>query len=90
MDQLLIITNNCTACRACEIACHFHHTTRFGTSRSSIYIDYNEDTSELEIIFDETCDSCAGLTVPHCVNCCIPGAIQLKDAVGAIKGASHE
>lgn len=78
MDHILLNTSKCTACRACEIACHFHHTSRFGTSSSSIHILYDGDTSDLDIKIDNTCDSCGGLVLPYCVNSCTTGASIVK------------
>lgn len=68
----------CTACRACELACHYHHNGRFGTSRASVRLRYDADTSELAITFDDTCDQCAGEAEPLCAHFCVAGAIRIR------------
>ena len=42
----------CTVCRACVIACHFHHTRLFGTTKSSVHIIYDADTADLVLQID--------------------------------------
>lgn len=66
----------CTACRACVIACHFHHTRLFGTTQSSVHITYDADTADLAIRIDETCDLCAGEGYYLCVRACVPEALR--------------
>lgn len=68
----------CTACRACELACHYHHSGRFGTSRASVRIDYDPDLSEVAIAFEDTCDQCVGEAEPLCAHFCVPGAIRVR------------
>ena len=76
--MLLVQPGLCTACRSCEVACHYHHTRRFGAGRSSVRISYDGDTSGLDIAFDESCDMCSGEERPLCVDFCVPGAIRLQ------------
>ena len=76
---LLVDTGLCTACRACELACHYHHTGAFAAVRHSVHVEYNPDTSGLVIRFDETCDLCFDEKVPLCASYCGPGAIQFRD-----------
>ena len=68
----------CTACRACELACHFHHTGRFGTSRRSLRIEYLADDGAVTITFEDTCDGCPKEAAPLCAHFCAPGAIALR------------
>jgi Fe-S-cluster-containing dehydrogenase component len=75
--SIVIDTELCTACRACELACHFHHSGRFGTSRSSIQIQFNADVGDVTILFDATCDACLGEIGPLCVHFCTPGALSV-------------
>lgn len=42
--RMIVTTDLCTACRACELACHYHHTGKFGTTEHSVHISYQEDT----------------------------------------------
>ena len=69
----------CTACRACVIACHFHHTRLFGTTESSIHITFDADTADLVLQIDDTCDLCADEDQPLCVQVCVPAAITLRE-----------
>jgi Fe-S-cluster-containing dehydrogenase component len=76
-DSIVMNADLCTACRACELACHFHHSGRFGTSRSSIQIQFDADVGDITILFDETCDACLGETEPLCVHFCAPQALSV-------------
>jgi len=80
---LLVQPGLCTACRSCEVACHYHHTRRFGAGRNSVHISYHGDTSDLEIAFDESCDVCLGEERPLCAEFCVPGAIRVQLVEGA-------
>jgi Fe-S-cluster-containing dehydrogenase component len=77
LANIVIDSRRCTACRACELACHFHHTGTFGTSERSIRIQYDADRSEVTITFDDTCDGCMTEIEPMCVHFCVPEAIAL-------------
>jgi Fe-S-cluster-containing dehydrogenase component len=76
--SVIVDTRLCTACRACEVACHYHHSGSFGTSRSSIEIQYNADISQISIAFNHTCDACPAESEPLCIHFCVPGAIVLQ------------
>ena len=75
--NLIVDTQLCTACRACELACHFHHSGNFGVSKSSVHLHYDPDTSAVQIEFDDTCDQCPGESEPLCAHFCVPGAIAM-------------
>jgi len=77
-DVLEINSRACTACRACEIACHYHHTGTFGTSRRSIVVRFDADTGALGIEFGTTCDSCVTEVGPRCAAACLPGALRVR------------
>jgi|WetSurMetagenome_2_1015567.scaffolds.fasta_scaffold302588_2 Fe-S-cluster-containing dehydrogenase component len=66
----------CTVCRACEVACHFHHTRTFGASATSVEIRYNAANGDVEILFLGSCDGCTQETGPFCARFCAPGAIR--------------
>jgi Fe-S-cluster-containing dehydrogenase component len=66
----------CTTCRACEVACHFHHTRTFGAAASSVEIRYDADTAAVEILLYPTCDGCIDESSPFCARFCAPGAIR--------------
>ena len=66
----------CKGCRACEMACSFHHSgrTSFQPSTSSTQILRDNDTGHITIELDETCDLCQGEETPLCVKYCVYGA----------------
>ena len=74
--NLLLDTSLCTACRACELGCHYHHTGNFGTALSSIRVHYGADTGDVEIALLSGCDHCASEPDPRCASACVPQAIQ--------------
>jgi Fe-S-cluster-containing dehydrogenase component len=76
-QNLILDTDLCTNCRACEMACHFHHQGTFGVAAASIRIDFNSDTGDLRIQIDSNCDNCEQETGPMCVHFCEPGAIRI-------------
>ncbi len=84
-EMIQIFPALCTACRACVIACHFHHTRLFGTAQSSIHIRYDGDTADLTIEFDGTCDLCIGEKYRLCVKACVPNALQVVNGSAADK-----
>jgi Fe-S-cluster-containing hydrogenase component 2 len=78
-DILILETKNCTGCRACEIACSFHHKTVFSQSLSSIQIHELPQRKGFNLSFflkpkgkHLSCDGCVGLKVPFCVKYCNP------------------
>ncbi len=75
--QLLTDPLLCTVCRACLLACHLHHTGRFGTAESSVHLRYDADTSDLVIVIDGSCDLCENETVARCAEACVPAAITV-------------
>lgn len=88
MGDLTIDSAKCTACRACELACNFHHTGEFGTSQASIHILYDGCSGTLEIHFDGSCDRCTGIRPPFCVDSCTPAALQMTSADRAGQGTA--
>jgi Fe-S-cluster-containing dehydrogenase component len=77
--NLIINTHLCTACQACELACHFHHSGHFGTFKSSICLHYDPEISSVTIEFEDTCDDCSGENEPLCAHFCVPGAIAIVE-----------
>jgi len=77
-ERIAVNAAACTACRACEIACHYHHSGTFGTSRRSLRVMFEPDDGALQIAFQATCDGCANEPGPRCVAACVPGALSLR------------
>jgi len=73
--------DRCRGCRACELACSFHHSGHkaFNPKRSSTRVARDNDTGVITISQDATCDLCAGEEQPLCVRYCAYGA---REAVG--------
>jgi len=61
------------------MACSFHHSgrTSFQPSISSTKIVRDNDTGQITIELDETCDLCQGEETPLCVRYCVYGAREL-------------
>ena len=84
----MIITNNtlCSGCRACELACSYHHSKKFGPKLSSIKVVRYVDTGKKKIIIyrDElgsypSCDECINENFPLCVKYCTSNALVLGE-----------
>ena len=73
---LRLIPARCKGCRACELVCSFHHSgrTSFSPSRSSTKIVRDNDTGDIAIELDESCDLCRGEETALCVRYCVYGA----------------
>ncbi len=74
--MLRLYPARCKGCRACEMACSFHHSgrTSFSPSVSSTKIVRDNDTGHISIDLDETCDLCWGEETALCVRYCVYGA----------------
>jgi Fe-S-cluster-containing hydrogenase component 2 len=92
---LILETKNCTGCRACEIACSFHHKRVFSQSLSSIQIYELPQRKGFTLSFffkpsedHVPCDGCAKLEMPFCVKYCNPlMRNELNDLVKEILSA---
>jgi carbon-monoxide dehydrogenase iron sulfur subunit len=89
MAYLSIHHEKCTGCRACELACSYHHTKVFNPRLASLHIQRNEREGTISIIpwnnLPENdkesrlpCDRCHGEAEPFCVKYCPTGAIAKK------------
>ena len=83
---MVVFAEKCTGCRACEVACSFHHQRVFSPRIASLEIHRNEKEGKMSIVLYEDlppdrrkgrfpCDLCAGETEPQCTKYCTPGAI---------------
>ena len=82
-----IISDKCTACRSCEIACSFHFNKTFNPESSKIKIHFAPSTGNMEILIQKGCDKCIEEKVPLCIKYCAPGAIILKKTSWKIDSA---
>ena len=73
---ILTDVSRCKGCRACELACSFHHSGRrsFSPAASSTRVSRDNDTAEITISTDSTCDLCSGEEQALCVKYCVYGA----------------
>ena len=93
MSNLMVNNEKCTGCKACEIACSYHHGKIFNPKLASLHIHHAEREGRMSILLygDLTekerqkrfpCDQCAGETEPMCVKYCAPGAITWHNLGG--------
>lgn len=68
----------CTGCRACEVACSYHHTKAFNPQQSSVRILRNNANGKIAYSLAESCDLCKGEKIPMCVDFCAPRAIATE------------
>jgi len=87
----MIVINHpqsCTGCLICELACSFHHTSKYSKSHSSIKIDksiFNPKQGTMITIYETqqgthpACDYCEDEDVPPlCVRLCPEEVFSLE------------
>ena len=67
----------CTGCRACELACSWHTAKCFQPERSHIQVHRDNKQGEVQIVLKSTCDRCGGEEFPLCIKFCAPEALKL-------------
>ena len=82
--------DKCTGCRACEIACSYHHRKVFNPRISSIEISKHGKEEIISITVHRglpsegnghlSCNQCVGENEPLCVKYCAVDAIQVTSA----------
>ena len=70
MDRITVTPDRCTGCRACEMACSFHHTDSFSPERSRIRVTKDEFRG---IDVPTLCRQCVR---PPCVEWCPADALR--------------
>jgi Fe-S-cluster-containing hydrogenase component 2 len=77
--KILWFPEKCYGCRACELACSFHHHGTFSPGGGSIRAFKNHETGEIHWKRDGTCDLCQGEERPWCVHFCSYQALEMQD-----------
>ncbi len=67
----------CTTCKACQLACSFHHTHSFWPDKSSIDISRNPMNGKIKWRIISTCDQCWDEEEPLCVKFCAYDALKI-------------
>ena len=67
--------DNCTGCRACELACSWHKTKMFSPEFASIRVYRDDSIGEIQVVLASTCDHCLNEDYPMCVKFCAPRAL---------------
>jgi len=74
----------CTGCRACELACSWHQGQTCQPERSHIRAYRDNRTGEIQVVLKSSCDGCVGEEYPLCVKFCAPEALlQMTVAEGS-------
>lgn len=89
MFNLEVNSEKCTGCRACELACSYHHGKIFNPRLASLHVHRVEKEGKISIIFYKDlpgeekrkrfpCDGCVDKPEPQCVKYCVPGALTVS------------
>lgn len=80
--EIIVNITKCTGCRACEMACSFHHAKKFSPTFSSIEVFRNEEKGLFKIeIYTKgplACDLCKDENEPLCIKYCSAKALDLR------------
>lgn len=77
---ILVVSENCTGCQLCRLACSHIKTSAFGLSQALIKIDRVGFDERYVVGFTPECDRCG-----FCVNYCCFGAIERAGPSGTAK-----
>jgi len=70
--------NLCYGCKACQLACSFHHTNSFYPEKSSITVFRSSLEGTIKWSINSTCDECQSETEPLCIKYCTYKALQVS------------
>jgi Fe-S-cluster-containing dehydrogenase component len=90
MTYLKVDAEKCVGCRACEIACSYHHKQVFNPRVASLEIRMVEEWPGISVMLYKDmhgeqakrrfpCDYCKHEQIALCMKYCPVGAISLKD-----------
>lgn len=77
--RILRNSKRCYGCRACELACSYHHLRAFSPGGGSIRANKDHSTGRIEWMIDSTCDFCKGEQEPLCVRYCSYEALSVPE-----------
>ena len=78
MKLVQVITDNCTGCRLCEMACSFYHEQECSATKSRIRIVKDEEFGHHLILF---CTQCAEAP---CIESCPVEALHRDEKTGVV------
>lgn len=88
VGEILVHSDKCTGCRACELACSYHHTRTFSRTTASVRVLRNEREGIMLPILREVkthglnvCDRCKNEKEVLCVKYCMTGALEIAKKV---------
>ena len=77
IETILVHSQLCTGCRACELACGFRRTKQMNPSQASIVVRRDDHTGKIEVKIHANCDVCQEREIPMCIQVCNPRALSL-------------
>ena len=84
--KIKISPDKCTGCKACLIACSYHHYGYFSKNKGSIALIEDDKFLLRPIIFHyddgvhKICDFCINEKEPLCVKFCKSGALRILES----------
>ena len=77
IETILVHSQLCTGCRACELACGFRWTKQMNPSQASIGVRRDDHTGMVSVKIQASCDVCREREIPMCIQVCNPRALSL-------------